>query len=301
MAFVLALAVAGMSGVQLVSVSANPYQGLLSPETPDTSPPSVVMQSPSNKTYNVNTVAYSLTINKPSSWFNDDSVHGKVVSVSCVLDGGQRYITIADVSQNESEYQSPKPLNLKGNLSGLSEGNHDLRIQVKTTSYYYPPERANSGVYGWWKMPPEEFNLQTYSDRVYFAIDVTRPTVSIISPENRIYNTSEVPLDFVLTEYVSELTYLLDGENVTAAGNRTLTGLSGGEHNLTVCARDTAGNIGTSTTIVFSVVKETEPELLTDVFSKTWVATAIGTAITLGSVLAFSYHTKAQRRKQAQG
>ncbi len=244
-ALIVALSVATVLGVQFVDLTlANPVPSNLTPETPDTSPPSIVMQSPANSTtYSVNTIAYSVIINKPSSWFYNDSVHGKVVSVSYVLDGGQRYITIADVSQNESEYQSPKSMKLEGNLTELSEGKHDLRVQVKSTSYYYPPERANSGVYGWWKMPPEEYNLDTYSDRVYFVIDVTRPTVSIISPENTRYNVSVVPLDFMVSESVSEITYVLDGESATIAGNRTLTGLSGGEHNLSVCVRDAAARV----------------------------------------------------------
>lgn len=46
----------------------------------------------------------------------------------------------------------------------------------------------------------------------------------------------------------------MDGqENVNAAGNVTLTGLSSGEHNVIVYAIDEAGNIGTSETVYFIV------------------------------------------------
>jgi hypothetical protein len=50
----------------------------------------------------------------------------------------------------------------------------------------------------------------------------------------------------------------LDGQaNVTFIGNLTLTGISYGEHNVTVYVQDEAGNVGASETVVFSV---TEPE-----------------------------------------
>jgi hypothetical protein len=40
---------------------------------------------------------------------------------------------------------------------------------------------------------------------------------------------------------------------VTVAGNTTLAGLSAGAHNVTVYAWDTAGNVGASETITFTV------------------------------------------------
>ena len=48
--------------------------------------------------------------------------------------------------------------------------------------------------------------------------------------------------------------YSLDGENnVTVAGNSTITELTNGLHNITVYAEDTFGNIGASETITFNV------------------------------------------------
>jgi hypothetical protein len=292
-ALILALSAATILAAFFIDLAlANPYQGPLSPETPDKNPPSIALQSPSNKTYAVDTAAYSLTISKPSSWFNDDSVHGEIVSVSYILDGGWRYVTIADLSQNEGKLSS-RLIELTGNVSGLSEGGHDLQLWVESVSYYYPPERASIG-YGWWLMPPEEYRLDTYSERVYFTIDTTPPTVSVFSPENAEYNTSDVQLNFVISELNASVSYSLDGqENATAFGNVTLTGLQSGEHNMTVYAYDEAGNVGASEIIIFSVAK---PEPYPD-FSGTWFAPAVGTAVTLGAVVAFSYHTKAKRNK----
>jgi hypothetical protein len=48
--------------------------------------------------------------------------------------------------------------------------------------------------------------------------------------------------------------YSLDGDdNVTVAGNATLTGLAYGYHNVTVYAIDKLGNIGTSETVFFTL------------------------------------------------
>jgi hypothetical protein len=52
----------------------------------------------------------------------------------------------------------------------------------------------------------------------------------------------------------SQFSYVLDGQkSVVIDGNATLSGLSNGEHNVTVYAQDVAGNVGTSETIKISV------------------------------------------------
>jgi hypothetical protein len=74
------------------------------------------------------------------------------------------------------------------------------------------------------------------------------------------YEVPEVPLNFTVNELASRISYVLDGqENVTIAGNTTLTNLTYGEHNVTVYATDNAGNIGASETITFTIA-EPEPE-----------------------------------------
>jgi len=92
------------------------------------------------------------------------------------------------------------------------------------------------------------------SSTVNFTVDITPPQVFFLSPENKTYNTSDVPLNFVTSEPVSQIAYSYDGQgNVTADGNTTLTGLANGEHNVRVYAWDFAGNVGASGTIYFSV------------------------------------------------
>lgn len=98
---------------------------------------------------------------------------------------------------------------------------------------------------------------------VTFTIDTTPPNVSVASPENITYESFDVPLNFTVNEAVSQITYSLDGEdNVTVAGNTTLTDLPYKGHNITVYAQDVVGNVGASETIYFNISQppsETEP------------------------------------------
>jgi hypothetical protein len=95
---------------------------------------------------------------------------------------------------------------------------------------------------------------KTGSSSVSFIIDTTPPSVTISSVEDKTYSKSEIQLNFTTSEPVSQISYVLDGqENVTIDGNTTLSGLSSGLHNITVYARDEFENTGVSETISFSV------------------------------------------------
>ena len=112
--------------------------------------------------------------------------------------------------------------------------------------------------------------------------DRTAPTITVLSPENKTYTASNVSLTFTVNEPVSEMAYSLDGaENVTVAGNVTLAGLPRGVHNVTVYARDQAGNAGASETVGFAVdVPEPEPfPLLPAAFTASVIAAAIGAGL----------------------
>jgi hypothetical protein len=127
----------------------------------------------------------------------------------------------------------------------------------------------------------------TGSSRVKFTIDVTPPKVSILSIQNKTYDTPDVQLDISVSETsLSKLSYVLDGqENVTIVENTILSGLSNGEHSLTVYAADEAGNSGASETITFSV----------DVpFPTTMIIAPLASVAVLGAGLAF--HFKKHRK-----
>jgi outer membrane protein assembly factor BamB len=98
----------------------------------------------------------------------------------------------------------------------------------------------------------------------------TPPKISVLSPLSQTYNESSVSLVFTVDKPVNWTGYSLDArENVSIAGNTTLTGLSSGAHNVTVYAEDLFGNIGASVTVVFTA--ETFPILPVAVASVTIV------------------------------
>ena len=106
-----------------------------------------------------------------------------------------------------------------------------------------------------------------------FTINTTLPFVTIISPENKVYNTSTVPLHFELlnerlfNEYdVNEVTYNLDDKGNTTVRVLVpfppqfpeeltwypLANLTNGQHNVVVYAQDDIGN-GFSAQVRFGV------------------------------------------------
>jgi hypothetical protein len=123
-------------------------------------------------------------------------------------------------------------------------------------------------------------------DPSYVPPDSTAPEITVASPENKTYYTTDVALNFTVNEPVSLMRYELDGETFEISGNTTLTRLSYGAHNLTVYAVDVAGNMGASETICFTIAKEPEP------FPTLLVASASGVAITGAAVCVYYYRKK---------
>jgi N-acetylneuraminic acid mutarotase len=80
------------------------------------------------------------------------------------------------------------------------------------------------------------------------------PSLRVLSPENKTYTESDVPLTFALNESAVWMGYVLDGQApVSISSNITLAGLSSGLHNVTVYASNTFGDMGASETITFTV------------------------------------------------
>jgi hypothetical protein len=99
------------------------------------------------------------------------------------------------------------------------------------------------------------------SSTVNFTVDTTAPEASVLSMQDQVYNSSEIPLVFTDNESTSLITYIMDGKVFTIYGNTTLTGLQDGDHKLTVYATDNAGNAGASDTIDFHVRVPLPPEI----------------------------------------
>jgi len=181
----------------------------------DTTPPTITIHSPISSTYSSSVISLIFSVSEDTSW------------IGYRLDA-QNNITI---SGNTT-------------ISGLSEGSHNIVVYANDTV-------GNMGK----------------SATIYFVVyvppvDITPPTITITSPQETNYSTSEVTLNFNIDESVSWRAYSLDGEdNVTIAGNTVLSGLSEGEHTIKIFARDNAGNTGVSNTVSFRV--DTTPPIIT--------------------------------------
>jgi nitrous oxidase accessory protein NosD len=105
------------------------------------------------------------------------------------------------------------------------------------------------------------------------------PKISVQSPVNQQFNESSVPLLFTVDKQVNWMGYSLDGQdNVTVTGNSTITELTSCLHNVTVYAKDTYGNEGTSETVFFTV-EVPEPFPTTLIIAAVVTLAGIGTGL----------------------
>jgi hypothetical protein len=108
------------------------------------------------------------------------------------------------------------------------------------------------------------------------------PVITISSPKSEKYETSDIPLTFSVNYQNSLFSYTLDGQQaVEITGNTTLNGLAVGAHNLTVYVRDSAGLVGTSQTIPFTIEARFPSEIV-----------LVGVAITVVASLSFLLYVK---------
>ena len=114
-------------------------------------------------------------------------------------------------------------------LTNLAQGSHSL-------TFYANDSSGNMG-----------------SSKVYFSIDTMPPQITIVTPQNKSYDSTDIQLTFALNENVTSLAYSLDGqEKQEIAGNVTLPALANGSHTLILYATDDVGNLGQKT-VYFSV------------------------------------------------
>lgn len=127
----------------------------------------------------------------------------------------------------------------------------------------------------------------TWLTKISAELDGLGPNISILSPENKTYDTSDIPLELIVDKPATWIGFSLDGldclgitGNITLAdlttitGNTTLAGLAVGEHTLVVYATDASGQIGTSEIVRFNVVSR---------FPIEWV---VGGAVTAAVIIA---------------
>jgi len=194
----------------------------------------IAIQAPQSNTYNLNTLLLNFTVktnfNNCNCFFSlDEQATVKVEEI--------RFVNQTLIS-NDAPYGSYVEYVFEAEtvLPVLSDGAHSLAV------YYCA-----------WPLGPIPANYE-FLGSVQFSVDTTPPLVAILSLENKTYVVTEVPLDFTISEAVSNVSYCLDEQdNVTITGNASLPALSFGSHNIVVYATDLVGNTGASETITFTV------------------------------------------------
>lgn len=211
-------------------------------------------------------------------------------------------------------------------LTGLSEGINDLEVVAPQISWesgdwvenqLWPYGYASPG----YDYPDLTAEFGPISVRDYFTIsfpngyeDTIPPSVTILTTQNKTYDSHEFSLRFKLNEQVSWIGYGLDGGNpitITDEVNQTsfpqgqnqvtiiatviVRGVADGAHTLTIYATDTAGNTGEPELFHFTIVtdEQTEPEP-----SSTAILIAITVAVlpTIIVIIALLAYFKRRRR-----
>lgn len=262
--------------------TANPYlRDYVAPDA-NTKPPKISVYSPENNALcrNVNLI---INVSLPQSTTAPFTfLH--VVSYDADWLQNRTFLFVSMGLSDEIRSDNPPEKQFfaySGTLTGVPDGNHSLTLYAEGGGWYPPQGIKQSGFF------------IDGALTVSFAVDNTSPTIAFLSLESKTYYESDVPVNFRTNEAVSEISYSLDGqENVTVAGNSTLSGLPVGSRNVTVYARDAAGNVGASETVVFTVA---EPES----FPTVPVAVAVSVASIAVVACAGLILTRRKRRKEA--
>ena len=124
-------------------------------------------------------------------------------------------------------------------LSNLSEGQHYVTI--------YANDSVNN----------------TGSDEVYFIVDLTAPSITLVSPANITYATNNISVNYT-TNGVS-CSMFLDGifnTTLSSCENTTLSNLTDGQHYVTIYANDSVNNTGSDE--VYFIVDTIAPTVSID-------------------------------------
>jgi len=210
----------------------------------------ITIQSPENLTYNKNNVSLTFTIETSITQAAHSGGFGPIFIYGVALD----YDTTNVINQViNNEYRINEfPDNVLTSLTSLGNNLYAGNATLNDL------QQGRNNVTVW---EAEYFDMLSYAyytaaifSTVSFNVDSIPPNVKVLSPETTVYFTSDVPLDFTVNKTFSQVAYSLDGhDNITTAGNTTLTSLSNGAHNVTVYVTDEAGNVGVSQTVTFTI------------------------------------------------
>jgi hypothetical protein len=238
-----------------------------------TSLPEITIKNPEDKSaYGTNDVALNLNVS-----FGDSTASARRIK--------EIYYTTDWQPNNTILYgYSGTEFSTTIKLTEIPDGNHTITVNATEARQYDGYTDYAHGLH--YKV----FEV-TGSSSVSFTVDTKAPPIWVLSPENKTYTTSEVPLNFAVTESRLQITYSLDGqENVSVAGNTTLTHLTEGAHNVIAYTLDIAGNVGISEKIFFTV----------KLFPTTLLVVAVAAIAATGGA-SLAYFAKARETRRESG
>lgn len=242
-AFILALlliVIAEACFVKFAQANPSSYFGHKNVSPPaDAVPLSVSVFSPINNTvYNMNDIPVTFSVSPTTAVISASSIDSVYFEANWIN---------GSVTVYKQDSQSPQSNSYNETFWDLPDGEYSVVITAIGKGYYV--EGAPYITQTWY-----HFVMTTVSV-INFTI-ATPPEVSVLSPLNMTYDSSDVHLNFTVNKEPSLIKYSLDGQdNSTFYGNTTLTGLANGGHNITIYVWDVAGNLGVSESISFNITK----------------------------------------------
>jgi len=253
-AFISVLLFSAAEAFFVKSTQANPYHreayGTEVPPPAGTQPPAIIIHTPQNGSIYPKNLNLNFDVIVPKT--NGDKSLDAVTELYYKGSWDKNEIKITQY--NEWGYQKSIGDNASFSidLSGVRGGNHSLTIYAVGGGSYNTREEFDAGSYTMIYYY-ESFEMTGFST-VSFTKDLVSPRISFLSPPNGTYVTSDVKVDFIVSEAASQILYSLDGkENQTVSDSLTLTSLAEGAHNVTLYATDLAGNTAAPQTLFFSV------------------------------------------------
>jgi hypothetical protein len=230
------------------STRANPYhrqaRGTEVPPPAGTQPPAIIIRTPQNGSYYPKNLNLTFDVIIPNT--NGDKSISAIIELYYKASWEPNEIA---VTQKNFFAESTS---FSIDLSGVSGGNHSITIYAVGQGSYDTRKEFDSS--SWTMIYYYEVFEMTGFSTVSFTKDLISPSISFLSPPNGTYATSDVELDFTVSEATSEVLYCLDGKtNQTLTGSVTLAGLENGVHNVTLYATALAGNAAEPKTLFFSV------------------------------------------------
>jgi hypothetical protein len=137
--------------------------------------------------------------------------------------------------------------------------------------------------------------LNTVEQYTPMGYGTSPPTIQINSPGNETY--SKVTLSYTVDRSAAWVGYSLDKKaNVTVTGETELFNLAQGEHNIILYANDSAGNMGSSNRVFFSVNSLPPTIIMLSPLNQSYGSTDIQLAFTLNqNATSMAYSLDGQR------